>query len=159
MRQVVDGAGRRLLGYVNVHSGEWALYTPWDSKPAYGSGLPADMPDLVATVGRVCGCKVGPAGAVSGYLAFGSSMDYLYVARRVPYPLTVEVYGGGGVGKLQPGEGLGGGRWDGCWLIGLHVRAVGKLQPGAWLGGRHGPQPGRWLGGWARRAGWRVQVE
>jgi hypothetical protein len=40
MRQVVDAAGPRLLGYVNVHSGEWALYTPWDSKPAYGSGMP-----------------------------------------------------------------------------------------------------------------------
>jgi hypothetical protein len=66
--------------------------------------LQADMPDLVATVGRVCNCKVGPAGAVSGYLAFGSSMDFLYVAKRVPYPLTVEVYGGGGYGKLQPGE-------------------------------------------------------
>jgi hypothetical protein len=31
-------------------------------------------------------------------------MDFLYVAKRVPYPLTVEVYGGGGYGKLQPGE-------------------------------------------------------
>jgi hypothetical protein len=29
--------------------------------------------------------------------------DFLYVAKRVPYPLTVEVYGGGGYGKLQPG--------------------------------------------------------
>uniref|UniRef100_A0A383WP64 Peptidase M14 domain-containing protein n=1 Tax=Tetradesmus obliquus TaxID=3088 RepID=A0A383WP64_TETOB len=104
MKQVVDANGHRLLGYVNVHSGEWALYTPWDSKPAYGSGMPADMPELVATVGRICNCKVGPAGAVSGYLAFGSSMDFLYVAKRVPYPLTVEVYGGGGFGKLQPGE-------------------------------------------------------
>lgn len=71
------------------------------------SGCPllhkADMPELVATVGRICDCKVGPAGAVSGYLAFGSSMDFLYAAKRVPYPLTVEVYGGGGFGKLQPG--------------------------------------------------------
>lgn len=40
MKQVVDANGHRLLGYVNVHSGEWALYTPWDSKPAYGSGMP-----------------------------------------------------------------------------------------------------------------------
>jgi hypothetical protein len=40
MKQVVDASGHRLLGYVNVHSGEWALYTPWDSKPAYGSGMP-----------------------------------------------------------------------------------------------------------------------
>jgi hypothetical protein len=30
-------------------------------------------------------------------------MDFLYVAKRVPYPLTVEVFGGAGYGKLQPG--------------------------------------------------------
>jgi hypothetical protein len=72
------------------------------------------MPELVATVGRVCNCKAGPAGAVSGYLAFGSSMDFLYVAKRVPYPLTVEVYGGGGYGKLQPG--------------GMHEVALGSVE-------------------------------
>jgi hypothetical protein len=31
---------RKTLGYFNVHSGEWALYTPWDSKPAYAPNLP-----------------------------------------------------------------------------------------------------------------------
>jgi hypothetical protein len=67
-------------------------------------GLQADLPDLVSKVGRLCDCKAGPAGAVSGYLAFGTSMDYLYVHKRVPYPLTVEVYGGGNVGKLAAGE-------------------------------------------------------
>jgi hypothetical protein len=29
-----------LAAYVNVHSGEWAVYTPWDSKPAYAPDLP-----------------------------------------------------------------------------------------------------------------------
>jgi hypothetical protein len=61
----------------------------------------ADLPDLVAKVGRLCNCKAGPAGAVSGYLAFGTSMDYLYVHKRVPYPLTVEVYGGDNIGELR----------------------------------------------------------
>jgi hypothetical protein len=64
----------------------------------------ADLPDMVAKVGRLCNCKAGPAGAVSGYLAYGTSMDYLYVHKRVPYPLTVEVYGGDNIGKLAPGE-------------------------------------------------------
>lgn len=41
---------------------------------------------------------------MSGYLAYGSSMDYLYVHKRVPYPLTVEVYGGDNMGKLTAGE-------------------------------------------------------
>jgi hypothetical protein len=47
MKQVVDASGHRLLGYVNVHSGEWALYTPWDSKPAYGSGMPVGAAGLL----------------------------------------------------------------------------------------------------------------
>lgn len=67
-------------------------------------GLQADLPQLVAQIGRLCECKAGPAGAVSGYLAFGSSMDYVYMMKKVPYPLTVEVYGGGDIGKLQPGR-------------------------------------------------------
>lgn len=40
MKHLIDHLTGRLLGYVNVHSGEWALYTPWDSKEAYGPGLP-----------------------------------------------------------------------------------------------------------------------
>jgi hypothetical protein len=31
-------------------------------------------------------------------------MDYTYVHKKVPYPLTVEVFGGGNIGKLGPGE-------------------------------------------------------
>lgn len=62
-----------------------------------------DLPDLMDKVGRLCQCQVGPAGAVSGYLAFGTSMDYMYVHGKVPYPLTVEVYGGGEEGRLKPG--------------------------------------------------------
>jgi hypothetical protein len=54
-------------------------------------------------LGTLCNCKAGPAGAVSGYLAFGSSMDYVYVHKKVPYPITVEVFGGGNYGMLQPG--------------------------------------------------------
>eukprot|EP00775_Hariotina_reticulata_P009641 gene9641-9801_t len=104
VKQLIDKSTGHLLGYVNVHSGEWAMYTPWDSKPAYAPNLPADLPGLVDTVGRVCECMVGPAGAVSGYLAFGTSMDYTYVHKKVPYPLTVEVFGGGDIGKLRPDE-------------------------------------------------------
>lgn len=57
----------------------------------------------MSTIGTMCNCKAGPAGSVSGYLAFGSSMDFAYTQARVPYPLTVEVYGGGDFGKLRPG--------------------------------------------------------
>jgi hypothetical protein len=33
------------------------------------------MSKLIDRLGTICGCTAGPAGAVSGYLAFGSSMD------------------------------------------------------------------------------------
>lgn len=33
------------------------------------------MSELVTKLGDICECTTGPAGAVSGYLAFGSSMD------------------------------------------------------------------------------------
>lgn len=29
----------RPQGFINVHSGEWAVYTPWDSKAAVPPGL------------------------------------------------------------------------------------------------------------------------
>ncbi len=29
-----------LQAYINVHSGEWAVYSGWDSKAAIGPGLP-----------------------------------------------------------------------------------------------------------------------
>lgn len=41
----------RTVAYINVHSGEWAVYTPWDSKPAYGPGLPVSWHDV-----RSCVC-------------------------------------------------------------------------------------------------------
>jgi hypothetical protein len=64
--------------YINVHSGEWAAYSPWDSKRSKPPDLPPAMPALMRELGRVCNCKAGPAGAVSGYLAYGTSMDYMY---------------------------------------------------------------------------------
>ncbi|KAI8467492.1 MAG: hypothetical protein J3K34DRAFT_35836 [Monoraphidium minutum] len=73
VKRLIDSAP--LAGYVNVHSGEWALYTPWDSKAAYAPNLPPDLSGLVSKMGDICGCTTGPAGAVSGYLAYGSSMD------------------------------------------------------------------------------------
>lgn len=93
-----------VVAYVNVHSGESAVYTPWDSKPHLGPGLPADLANLTEALGDLCGCIVGPAGSVSGYLAYGTSMDYAYVKHHVPYPLTLEVYGGDQQGKLKKGE-------------------------------------------------------
>eukprot|EP00798_Chlamydomonas_sp_ICE-L_P011012 gene11012-18976_t len=89
--------------FINVHSGEWAVYTAWDSKPALAPNLPGDLVDLIDIMGTLCKCTAGPAGAVSGYLAFGTGMDYMYKELKVPYALTVEV-GGANYGLLRPGQ-------------------------------------------------------
>jgi hypothetical protein len=86
--------------YVQTHSGEWALYAPWDHKALWGSDLPADTQALLKNLNVHCGCTNGAAGQVSGYLAFGTSMDYFYQQLKTPYPITVEVYGPDGTGKL-----------------------------------------------------------
>ncbi|GIM03502.1 hypothetical protein Vretimale_8268 [Volvox reticuliferus] len=87
--------GRVPKAYINVHSGEWAVYSGWDSKAAVGPGLPEDLSDLLIRSGDVCRCQAGPAGAVSNYLAFGTGMDFMYTQLGVPYALTYEVYGHG----------------------------------------------------------------
>uniref|UniRef100_A0A7S0WFA8 Peptidase M14 domain-containing protein n=1 Tax=Chlamydomonas leiostraca TaxID=1034604 RepID=A0A7S0WFA8_9CHLO len=94
----------RPKSFINVHSGEWAVYTPWDSRAATAAGLPADLDALVSTMGRLCNCQAGPAGAVSSYLAFGTSMDWFWTQLGTPYPLTLELYGSGSEGKLKAGQ-------------------------------------------------------
>ncbi|KAG2435855.1 hypothetical protein HXX76_007050 [Chlamydomonas incerta] len=86
--------------YVNVHSGEWAVYSGWDSKAAIGPGLPGDMGEVLLKSGDVCRCQAGPAGAVSNYLAYGTGMDFMYTQLGVPYALTYEVYGSDNAGLL-----------------------------------------------------------
>jgi len=89
--------------YVSVHSGEWALYYPWDSKMHRGEMLPNTTEALVDNLNIHCKCMNGPAGKVAGYLALGSSMDYMYDMAHVTYPLTVEVYGPNGLGTFAAG--------------------------------------------------------
>ncbi|EFJ41462.1 hypothetical protein VOLCADRAFT_98500 [Volvox carteri f. nagariensis] len=100
-RLALEG-GRVPKGYINVHSGEWAVYSGWDSKSGVGPGLPEDLSDLLIRSGDVCRCQAGPAGAVSNYLAFGTGMDFMYTQLGVPYALTYEVYGQSNV--FSPGE-------------------------------------------------------
>lgn len=92
-----------LRSFVNIHSGEYALYIPWDSHPNYAIRLPADTQVVLEQMNVWCQCMHGPGGATAGYLAYGTSMDYMYERLHVPYPLTVEVYGPKGLGKLAAG--------------------------------------------------------
>lgn len=47
---------RRLMpvAYANVHSGEWAIYVPWDHKKALAVGLPPDTTALVEALNTNC---------------------------------------------------------------------------------------------------------
>ena len=88
-------------GFANVHSGEWALYVPWDHKPARAEGLPPDAGWLLERLNAHCECVHGAGGEVSGYLAKGTSMDWMYGEAETPYPLTFELWGEHGEGKQR----------------------------------------------------------
>jgi hypothetical protein len=72
----------------------------------FGGDLPADTGVLLDRLNEQCECVIGAAGQVSGYLAFGTSMDYLYQELKVPYPLTIEVWGENGEGKRPKKTGM-----------------------------------------------------
>lgn len=77
LRDLVRGL-RNVLGYVQVHSGEWAMYVPWDHTKAEALGLPADTHALLNLLNGQCQCTRGAGGSASNYLAFGTSMDYMW---------------------------------------------------------------------------------
>lgn len=68
--------------YANVHSGEWAVYVPWDHKRALALGLPTDTPQLLEQLNTHCKCTRGAGGAASNYLAYGTSMDWMWQGAR-----------------------------------------------------------------------------
>lgn len=87
-----------LQAYVAVHSGEYAVYYPWDHTMVEPTGIPARMGELMSSLSKQCGCNTGPGGKTATYLAFGTSMDYFFEELKVPYSLTFEVYGRSGDG-------------------------------------------------------------
>jgi hypothetical protein len=89
----------RPVAYVNVHSGEWAMYVPWDHKKTLAEGQPADTEALLEALNTHCQCTRGAGGSASNYLAFGTSMDWMWEELRVNYSLTFELYGGNMEGK------------------------------------------------------------
>jgi hypothetical protein len=60
LKGVVDASP--LAAYVNVHSGEWAVYTPWDSKPAYAPDLPVSSWPGPPQAGPCLRCRDRPRG-------------------------------------------------------------------------------------------------
>ena len=51
----------RPVAYVNVHSGEWALYVPWDHKKALAVGLPPDTDELLEALNTHCKARAAAA--------------------------------------------------------------------------------------------------
>lgn len=77
--------------YINVHSGEYSLYMPWDSildrPPNY-----ENMIETLKKYSKYCKeCTVGPAALKSFYKAYGSSVDYATTLGVEAY--TFEIFG------------------------------------------------------------------
>ncbi|GBF89660.1 metallocarboxypeptidase A [Raphidocelis subcapitata] len=83
--------------WVNVHSGMYALFTPFDHKATVPDG--PDAAAAVRMMERINGlsckgkCAVGSGGKSVGYLAHGTATDYMYTKLRVPLSFTWEIYG------------------------------------------------------------------
>lgn len=78
--------------YINVHSGEFSLYMPYDStirRPPHFE----TMRDKLAQWHKRCPqCETGSAAATSFYKAFGTSVDWA-IDHGVPEAYTFEIYG------------------------------------------------------------------
>lgn len=84
---LIQGSNR----YINVHSGEFSLYMPWDSilerPPNYKK-----MERTLKKYSKYCPqCTVGPAALKSSYKAYGSSVDYATTLGVEAY--TFEIFG------------------------------------------------------------------
>ena len=83
-----DGVKR----YINVHSGEFSMYMPYDSnsiRPPHAD----KMIHFLKTIHPLCSqCKSGSAASVSFYKAYGTSVDYA-IRIGVPEAYTFEIYG------------------------------------------------------------------
>lgn len=86
--RLLRGASR----YVNVHSGEYSLYMPWDSlvsRPPHYDEMKKKLQEFRQHCKQ---CAVGPAAITSFYKAFGSSVDYA-ITIGVPEAYTFEIFG------------------------------------------------------------------
>jgi predicted deacylase len=85
--RILKGANK----YINVHSGEYSLYMPWDSilsRPPHYELMKRTLKRLSKHCPQ---CTVGPAALRSFYKAYGSSVDYATTQGVEAY--TFEIYG------------------------------------------------------------------
>ncbi|XP_058090681.1 metallocarboxypeptidase A-like protein MCYG_01475 isoform X1 [Magnolia sinica] len=83
--------------WVNVHSGMEALFMPYDHRNTTPVGFAADiMRSMLENLNHLhCQdrCLVGSGGGSVGYLAHGTSTDYMHDIVKVPMAFTFEIYG------------------------------------------------------------------
>lgn len=78
--------------YINVHSGEFSMYMPYDSNtspPPHADKMRAFLTELHPMCPE---CSKGQAAKVSFYKAFGTSVDYA-IRIGIPEAYTFEIYG------------------------------------------------------------------
>jgi hypothetical protein len=78
--------------FLSVHSGQLGMFVPW----AYSGEAPLTEQSeysFAADIDReFCQCPLGPAGALLGYGAPGTSLDYVYDKLKVPHSFALEIY-------------------------------------------------------------------
>ncbi|CAN6227022.1 unnamed protein product [Urochloa humidicola] len=83
--------------WVNVHSGMEALFMPYDHKNTTPNGASAHlMRSVLENLNHrhfQDSCLVGSGGGSVGYLAHGTTTDYMHDIAKVPMPFTFEIYG------------------------------------------------------------------
>ncbi|XP_042381537.1 putative metallocarboxypeptidase ECM14 [Zingiber officinale] len=83
--------------WANVHSGMEALFTPYDHKNKTPEGSMSNLMDFILREVNHLHfedkCLVGSGGGLVGYLAHGTTTDYMYDVVKVPLAFTFEIYG------------------------------------------------------------------
>tara|TARA_B100000676_G_C18039939_1_gene824251 strand:+ start:682 stop:1395 length:714 start_codon:yes stop_codon:yes gene_type:complete len=89
---VADILSKGIKRYINVHSGEFSMYMPYDSNtnpPPHAD----KMRSVLTHLHPLCEeCHKGQAAKVSFYKAYGTSVDYA-IRIGVPEAYTFEIYG------------------------------------------------------------------
>ena len=90
--KLVSNELKHVRRYINIHSGEFSLYMPYDSrtrKPPHYKAMHKKIQDWH----RYCPqCAVGPAATTSFYKAYGTSVDWA-IDHGVSESYTFEIYG------------------------------------------------------------------
>jgi len=81
--------------YINVHSGEFSLYMPWDSRTDHVPNEKHMRKQLQVFKQHCPQCSVGSAATTSSYKAFGTSADYA-IETGVQEAYTFEIFGSRG---------------------------------------------------------------